>query len=105
MLPYGTVRVIVRVEGNRQVPLDATAVHAVAQQLDELLSQLDPKSASALEQTVQSVLVTVKDRIPTEPAKDAKGFPIGYFDTVIGCLEGQPFDYPTDPPPDTVLPW
>lgn len=82
-------------------------MHAIAQQLDEVLSRLDPKTAADLERSVRDAVAkaTTQLRSAKDQEKDEMGYPKGYFDEVVGSLEGQPFDYPTDPPLEPPAIW
>lgn len=100
-------------------------MHAVARQLDEALSRLDPQAAAALERAVRDAVAITESELKQQqpigevaakiraalsiPAaadeKDSMGYPKGYFDEVVGSLEGQPFDYPNDPPLEPPAVW
>ncbi len=72
---------------------------ALAIEVDRVISRLSPQARAELEQTVREALThaerkSVWDGVP----KDAMGYPVGYFERIVGSLAHEPFDEPTDLP-------
>ncbi|MEP7337982.1 MAG: hypothetical protein ABI977_09590 [Acidobacteriota bacterium] len=71
-------------------------------ELAQILSELDDRSAQALERLVRDAMQLAR---PAEPdgaaAANARGWPVGYFEQTAGSFAGEPFDIPSDPPPDS----
>lgn len=87
-------------------------MHAIAHELDAALGRLDAPAAAELERAVRDALLAVGERgssAGNDPwagvEKDAMGYPVGYFEKTFGCLAGEPFDYPDDPPPEPAAEW
>ena len=72
---------------------------ALTNDLEQTLSELDGHSASALERLVRDAIALAR---PTKTnvvtALDAKGWPVGYFEQYAGCLAGDDWQPPADPP-------
>lgn len=77
---------------------------AVPQELAETLSKLDSQSATALERLVRDAMALVRST-KREGTVDANGWPVGYFERTAGCFAGEPFDIPSDPPPEPTTDW
>lgn len=73
--------------------------------LQTTLKQLDPDSASKLERLVRDAISLAQPSSPKLEAVDAKGWPIGYWEKFSGCLEGEQWDLPDDPPPEPTPEW
>lgn len=72
---------------------------AVPQELEQTLSQLDSQSAVALERLVRDAMALAHSA-KRVGAVDAKGWPVGYFEKYTGCLAGDDWQPPADPPPE-----
>jgi hypothetical protein len=79
----------------------------VTLELEQALSQLDPRSATLLEQLVRDALALVRQKglVPSGGPVDARGWPVGYFEKYAGCLVGDDWQPPADPPPDPIPTW
>ncbi len=60
---------------------------------------LDSHSASALERLVRDAMALARSARRTD-AVDANGWPVGYFEKYTGCLAGDDWQPPADPPPE-----
>ena len=67
----------------------------IAQDLEERLRQLDAGTAEHVESLVREVLALTS---PTSQAKDALGYPIGYFEATAGSFANEPLDRPDSLP-------
>lgn len=77
---------------------------AVPQELADTLSKLDSRSASALERLVRDAMALVRST-KRDGSADSKGWPVGYFEQTAGCFAGEPFDIPSDLPPEPTPRW
>jgi len=73
-------------------------VHAISQELDEILDRVDSQTAALLEKTVRNAVALAVQRTGNVTAKDSMGYPLGYFEATEGCFAGEPFDFPSDLP-------
>jgi len=76
-------------------------------ELEQALHQLDPKSATLLEQLVRDALALVRqsgDQAGHGPL-DALGWPVGHFEKYAGSLAGDDWQPPADPPPEPTPTW
>ena len=75
-------------------------------ELEEALSQLDARSAVALERLVRDAVTLARSARPVSTSGcDAKGWPTGYFETTAGSFAQEPLDFPNDPPPGPTPVW
>lgn len=74
---------------------------AVLAELEKRLLELDADSATKLERVVRDLIDFSRTEVGNAPT-DARGWPQGHFEKFAGCLEGEPFDLPDDPPPTSV---
>jgi len=79
-------------------------VHPVAQQLDQLFGQLDPKTASLLEKVIQDAVELARRETPVQQTDDL-GYPIGYFEATAGSFADEPLERPANLPLETREPW
>ncbi len=79
----------------------------IASELERALTEADASSAALLEQLVRDALVLFRQKgLPAaDAAVDANGWPVGYFEKYAGCLAGDDWQPPTDPPPDPTPNW
>jgi hypothetical protein len=77
------------------VTLDLQATHR----------QLDADSASRLERLVRDAIELAKPSKATPVEVDAKGWPVGHFEKFAGCLAGEDWYPPADPPPEPTPEW
>ena len=75
---------------------------SIAQELDESLRKLDPETAQRVEYLVREALA-LAGRAPT--AKDALGYPSGYFEATAGSFADEPLDRPAPLPPEERTAW
>ena len=80
---------------------------AIASEIDQTLRTLDPQRASALEQAFRAMLSAVRvtksagtPEALAPRAVDANGWPLGYWESVVGCLADDDWEPPSDLPPD-----
>jgi hypothetical protein len=70
-------------------------------ELEQILSELDDRSASALERLVRDAMELARPaQANGVAAVNAQGWPAGYFEQTAGAFAGEPFDLPHDPPPE-----
>ena len=82
-------------------------MRGIASELERALAEADARSAALLEQLVRDALALFRQRgVPAAkvPA-DANGWPVGYFEKYAGCLAGDDWQPPADPPPDPTPSW
>jgi hypothetical protein len=75
-------------------------------EITETLRSLDPLRAKAFARALHELLLVVRPEggtgKATEPpvATDAQGWPLGYWESVVGCWADLEFEAPADPPPE-----
>jgi hypothetical protein len=69
------------------------------------IAQLDPDSASKLERLVRDAMALAQPAQAKPVEVDAKGWPVGHFEKYAGCLAGEEWDLPDDPPPEPIPDW
>jgi len=67
-------------------------MHAVANELNEVLEKADSQTAKLLEQTVRDTLALAGGRISGE--RDSMGYPKDYFSSTSGCFSDEPLERP-----------
>lgn len=78
------------------------AMNTLTAELAQILSELDDRSASALEQLVRNAMELARRTQANGAAAVTKqGWPVGYFEQTAGSFAAEPFDLPDDPPPDS----
>jgi hypothetical protein len=84
-----------------------SAMSGVALELEQTLTRLDNQSATLLEQLVRDALALVQQNgVATSCGPvDAMGWPVGYFKKYAGCLAGDDWQPPNDPPPESSAAW
>jgi hypothetical protein len=80
---------------------------SVALELEQTLKQLDAQSATLLEQLVRDALALVQQNgaAASGGSVDAGGWPVGHFEKYAGCLAGDDWQPPADPPPHPTTAW
>ena len=73
--------------------------------LQATLKELDPESATKLERLVRDAIALALPSKSKSGAVDANGWPVGYWEKYAGCLAGEQWDLPADPPPDPTPEW
>ncbi len=73
--------------------------------LQDTLKKLDPDAASKLERLVRDAMDLAGPTPPKAGAVDANGWPLGYWEKFSGCLAGEQWDLPDDPPPEPTPDW
>ena len=80
-------------------------ISSLTLELQTTLKELDSDSATKLERLVRDAIALAKPS-KTKPVEvDAKGRPVGYFEKFAGCMAGEQWDIPDDPPPETTPEW
>ena len=80
------------------------AMNSIGAELQATMAALDPDAANQLEKLVRDAMAS------THPAKiksaglDVNGWPAGHFERFAGCLAGEAWDPPADPPPEPITP-
>jgi hypothetical protein len=77
----------------------------LATDLEKVLSQVDPQTATLLEQTIRDALALAQRRTPATGPADDMGYPIGYFGSTAGSFSGEPLEAPRELPPQSREPW
>lgn len=72
----------------------------LALDLQATIEELDPDSATKLERLVRDAIALAQPSKSKSPAVDANGWPVGHFEKYAGCLAGEDWDPPADPPPE-----
>lgn len=71
--------------------------------LQATLKELDADSATKLERLVRDAIALAQPS-KTKPAAavavDKNGWPVGHFEKFAGCLAGEDWNPPADPPPE-----
>jgi hypothetical protein len=75
-------------------------VSTLSLDLQAALDALDAESASKLERLVRDAIDLAQPKNATSVAVDARGWPVGHFDKYAGCLAGEDWNPPADPPPE-----
>lgn len=73
--------------------------------LQATLEELDADSASKLERLVRDAIDLVQPTRMKPSQMDAKGWPVGHFEKFAGCLSGEEWNPPADPPPEPSSQW
>jgi hypothetical protein len=73
--------------------------------LQATLRKLDPDSASKLERLVRDAMALADGSPPRSGEVDANGWPVGHFEKFAGCLAGEDWEPPADPPPEPSPEW
>lgn len=68
--------------------------------LQATLQELDPDSASKLERLVRDAMDLAQPAKAKPGEVDANGWPVGHFEKYAGCLAGEEWEPPADPPPE-----
>ena len=81
------------------------AMSTLAVDLQATLKELDPDSALKLERLVRDAIALAQPSKSKPGPVDAKGWPVGHFEKFAGCLAGEEWEPPDDPPPELVPDW
>ena len=81
------------------------AMSTLTADLQATIAELDPDSASKLERLVRDAMALAQPSKAQPVAVDAKGWPVGYWEKFAGCLAGEQWDLPDDPPPEPIPEW
>ena len=73
--------------------------------LQAILEKLDSDSASKLERLVRDAIDLARPSKATPVEVDAKGWPLGYWEKFAGCMAGEQWDLPDDPPAEPTPEW
>lgn len=73
---------------------------ALTVDLQATLKELDPDSASKLERLVRDAMALAQPSKSKAVEVDANGWPVGHFEKYAGCLAGEDWVPPADPPPE-----
>ena len=70
--------------------------------LQATIEELDSDSATKLERLVRDAIALVRPfrKTGAAVAVDKNGWPVGHFEKYAGCLAGEDWEPPADPPPD-----
>ena len=78
---------------------------ALALEVDRVMRTLDPVTSDLLDRTVRDALALAERSSPVEQPVDAMGYPIGYFQDLVGSFANEPLEEPADPPPQSREDW
>jgi hypothetical protein len=67
-------------------------MHAIANELNEVLDKVDSQTAKLLEQTVRDTLALAGERTAGE--HDEMGYPKAYFTSTSGSFSAEPLERP-----------
>ena len=73
--------------------------------LQATIAAIDRDSATKLERLVRDAMALAQPSKVKPVGVDAKGWPVGYWEKFAGCLAGEQWDLPGDPPPEPVPKW
>ena len=73
--------------------------------LQAILEKLDSDSASKLERLVRDAIDLAQPSKASAVEVDAKGWPLGYWEKFAGCMAGEQWDLPDDPPAEPTPEW
>jgi hypothetical protein len=80
-------------------------MRTLALDLQATLKKLDTDSATKLERLVRDAMALAQPPKSKPGEVDAKGWPVGHFEKFAGCLAGEEWVPPDDPPPQPVPEW
>jgi hypothetical protein len=72
----------------------------LALDLQAALDALDAESRSKLERLVRDAIDLAQPKDAKAAEMDARGWPVGHFEKYAGCLAGDDWNPPADPPPE-----
>ena len=75
-------------------------MRTLALDLQATLNELDADSASKLERLVRDAISLAQQLKAKSGEIDANGWPVGHFEKYAGCLAGEEWEPPDDPPPE-----
>jgi hypothetical protein len=80
---------------------------SVVLDLEQTLTRLDDQSAALLEQLVRDALALVdrQGKVFANNPLDPMGWPVGFFQKYVGCLAGEDWQPPSDPPAEPSPAW
>ena len=81
------------------------AMSTLTSDLQAALKQFDTDSATKLERLVRDAIALAQPSQAKPVEVDAKGWPVGHFEKYAGCLAGEQWDLPDDPPPEPTPDW
>ena len=73
--------------------------------LQATIEELDPDSAIKLERLVRDAIALARPAKSKAGPVDAHGWPVGHFEKYAGCLAGEEWEPPADPPPEPTPDW
>ena len=76
------------------------AMSTLTTDLQAAIAELDPDSATKLERLVRDAMALAQPAKAKSGEVDAKGWPVGHFQKYEGCLAGEEWEPPADPPPE-----
>jgi len=78
------------------------AMSTLTVDLQTTLKELDSDSATKLERLVRDAMALARPVRKTASAGvvDKNGWPVGHFEKFAGCLAGEQWEPPADPPPE-----
>jgi len=97
----------VRAVGQSVLGMSGNLWHALAMStltvdLQATIKELDSDSATKLERLVRDAMALARPvrRGTAGGAVDKNGWPVGHFEKYAGCLAGEEWEPPADPPPE-----
>ena len=73
--------------------------------LQATLKELDAESASKLERLVRDAIDLARPSKANTTEVDANCWPVGHFEKFAGCMAGEEWNPPHDPPPEPIPQW
>ena len=79
---------------------------SLAAEVDRVLNRLDPVTSELFDRAVRDAIALAERTAPAETqAVDAMGYPMGYFEELVGSFANEPLEEPDDPPPKPCEDW
>jgi hypothetical protein len=84
---------------------ESAAMSSLTSELDRVLKEVDSETAVLLQRAVRDALALAERRARNAEAKDALGYPTGYFGATAGSFVDEPLERPAELPIETREPW
>ncbi len=79
---------------------------ALAIEVDRVINRLSSPAREELEDVVRAALTHAERKAAWDGVpKDARGYPVGYFEETAGCFANEPFDEPEELPLPPAKTW
>jgi hypothetical protein len=78
---------------------------SLTSELDRVLRKVDSETAVLLQRAVRDALALAERRAKDTEARDAFGYPAGYFEATAGSFVNEPLERPVELPIETRELW